>query len=182
MTSSKGSRPAPLNLLLRALTLAVPVMTLACGGEGGQEAAPGAAPAAPAAAEPAALSPAELEQGIGPIRDLALGPIDPALVAEGETAFVLKCSACHKIEERYVGPRLGTVLARVRPEYAMNMMLNSNEMVQRHPRARAMLAEFFTPMTVQVTGEPEARAILEYLRSVQIDTTTTPTPSDGGDL
>jgi mono/diheme cytochrome c family protein len=147
-----------------ALTLAV----LACGGGDASD------DDAPATAAPGQLSAEEVEHGIGPIRDLALGPLDPALATEGETAFVTKCSACHKVEERYVGPRLGTVLGRRSPEYVMNMMLNANEMVERHPLVRELLAQFYTPMPVQVTDPDEARAILEYLRSVQIDTTTTP--------
>ncbi|NNK61782.1 MAG: cytochrome c, partial [Gemmatimonadetes bacterium] len=115
------------------------------------------------------LSAIELEQGIGPVRDLELGAIDPALVAEGETLFTTKCSACHKIEERYVAPALGDVLARRRPEFVMNMMLNANEMVLEHPTIQELLAEFYTPMPVQITERAQARAILEYLRSVQTD-------------
>jgi cytochrome c len=141
-------------------------IALACAGDApDQEAAPAQTSAAPSAGEP--LTAVELEQGIGPIRDLSLAPVDPELAATGEQAFTLKCSACHKIEERYVAPPLGTVLSRRRPEFVMNMMLNATEMVQRHPEIQQLLAEYFTPMTVQVTEEAEARAILEYLRSVQ---------------
>ncbi|MBT8337891.1 MAG: cytochrome c [Gemmatimonadetes bacterium] len=122
------------------------------------------------------LTAVELEQGIGPVRDLELGAIDPALVAEGETLFTTKCSACHKIEERYVAPALGDVLARRRPEFVMNMMLNANEMVLEHPTIQELLAEFYTPMPVQITERAQARAILEYLRSVQTD----PSPDASG--
>lgn len=150
---------------------------MGCGGgdspaQDGPAAAPtGGAPGAPPAG--AELTQVELEQGIGPIRDLALGPVDPAMAAEGEAAFTLKCSACHKLDQRYVAPPLGDVLSRRRPEFVMNMILNATEMVQRHPEVRALLAEYFTPMTIQVTEESEARAILEYLRSAQV-------PVDGG--
>jgi mono/diheme cytochrome c family protein len=109
-----------------------------------------------------------LEQGIGPIRDLALGPVDENLAETGQQAFVIKCSACHKLEERYVAPMLGDVLERRRPEFVMNMILNAAEMVARHPEVQSLLAEYFTPMPVQVTDEDEARAILEYLRSAQV--------------
>lgn len=128
-------------------------------------------PAASAtAAAPAALTAIELEQGIGPIRDLQLGAIDEEMAEEGEESFVMKCSACHKIDSRYVAPMLGDVLSRRSPEFVMNMMLNAAEMVQRHPEVQKLLAEFFTPMPVQITEESEARAILEYLRSAQIET------------
>jgi len=142
----------------------------ACGGgETPQEGANTGAQAPAAAAQPASdLTPEELEQGIGIVRDLELGPIDEALAAEGEAAFQLKCSACHRLDERYVAPPLGQVLSRRRPEFVMNMMMNASEMVQRHPVIRELLAEYYTPMTVQVTEVEEARAILEYLRSAQI--------------
>jgi hypothetical protein len=55
----------------------------------------------------------------------------------------------------------------------MNMILNADEMVQRHPVIRELLAEFYTPMPVQVRDPDEARAILEYLRSEQTGSTTT---------
>lgn len=129
-----------------------------------------APPAADGGAAPAdaPLSAVELEQGIGPIRDLTLGPVDATLAETGRVAFLTKCSACHKVEEQYVAPMLGDVLERRRPEYVMNMILNAAEMVQRHPEAKALLSEFYTPMPVQVTDPDEARAILEYLRSAQI--------------
>lgn len=139
-----------------------------CGGsEPSAEAAGAPAGTSSAAAADEPLTEVELEQGIGPIRDMELGPIDAELAAEGEDAFTMKCSACHKLEERYVAPPLGDVLERRRPEFVMNMILNANEMVQRHPVVKELLAEYFTPMVVQVTEESEARAILEYLRSAQ---------------
>jgi len=147
-----------------ALLLGLALTTSACGGD----APPATDSDAPAsAAESGALTDVELEQGIGPVRDLELGPIDPALVAQGEEIFTTKCSACHKIGERYVAPALGEVLSRRRPEYVMNMMLNAGEMVERHPVVRELLAEFYTPMPVQLSDPAQARAVLEYLRSVQ---------------
>jgi mono/diheme cytochrome c family protein len=160
---------------LLALLLAV----ASCGGDApsAKATASAAGGAASAAAAGADLTPVELEQGIGPIRDLELGPVDATLVKQGEAAFVTKCSACHKLAERYVGPELGQVLSRRRPEFVMNQILNSNEMVQRHPVIKELLAQYYTPMPVQVTDQAEARAILEYLRSAQTGASTTPNGS-----
>ena len=150
--------------------LALLLVTAVVAGCGGSDAPPASDGSGSAAAAPsdAPLTAIELEQGIGPIRDLALGPVDERLAEAGSTAFLTKCSACHKIEERYVAPMLGDVLERRRPEFVMNMILNATEMVQRHPEVQALLAEYFTPMPVQVTDPDEARAILEYLRSAQV--------------
>lgn len=134
------------------------------GGEGGEEAA--------SASGGSELTAEELEKGIGPIRSVDLGPLDEALADEGEAIFRTKCSACHKLDERYVGPPLGDVLERRTPEYAMNMMVNPAEMVQRHPAARELLATYLTPMPNQNVTEADARALLEYLREVGATTAT----------
>jgi mono/diheme cytochrome c family protein len=118
-----------------------------------------------AAATDDGLSADELEYGIGPIRDLDLAAVDPALAAQGAEVFSVKCSACHKLEERYVGPALGDVTERRTPEYVMNMILNPDEMVARHPEVKALLAQYYTPMPDQQLTEQDARAVLEYLRA-----------------
>lgn len=160
---------------LITLTLAALLGFTACGGEapdgGGSSSDSG--PTAAGAAPGSELSPVEMEQGIGPVRDLELAAVDPALAQEGEASFKTKCSACHKMGERFVGPDLADVLDRRRPEFVMNMILNANEMVQKHPVVRELLAQYYTPMTVQVTEREEARAILEYLRTVETADTTT---------
>lgn len=157
----------------RIQTLLLLVTFTGCGGDVPQaQSAPASQASAGATAAPPELSAVELEQGLGPIRDLQLGPVDAELAKTGEAAFVTKCSACHKIEERYVGPELGQVLSRRRPEFVMNQMLNATEMVARHPAVKELLAQYYTPMPVQVTDRDEARAILEYLRSVQTDSST----------
>jgi cytochrome c1 len=109
----------------------------------------------------------ELAKGIGPVREVVLGPVDPALAAQGQATFDMKCTSCHKLEERYVGPPLGSVLERRTPEFVMNMMLNPNEMTQKHPVIRELVGEYMLAMPFQDLTEAEARAILEYLRTVQ---------------
>lgn len=117
------------------------------------------------------LSRDQLEKGIGPVTEITLGAFDESLAARGEQVFTLKCSACHKPSERYVGPALGNVLERRTPEYVMNMILNPAEMVQKHPEARKLLAEFMAPMPNQSLTQDDARAVLEYLRSLAGETT-----------
>ena len=122
------------------------------------------------AAQEAGLSQAELENGIGPIKNIELdATIDAALAAQGETIFTTKCAACHKMDQRYVGPQLGQVLSQRKPEFVMNMMFNPDEMVQKHPEVKAMLAQFMTPMPNQNLTEDDARAVLEYLRDNQTE-------------
>lgn len=115
-------------------------------------------------AEPSGLTQDQMEHGIGPIAAFDPGPLDAALAEQGAEYFKLKCSACHKMEGRYVGPALGTIVNERAPAYLMNMMLNPAEMIEKHPEAKKKFAEFMTPMPDQNLSEDEARAILEYLR------------------
>lgn len=110
------------------------------------------------------LSAEQLENGIGPVSPFEVGPIDPVLAKTGLETFTTKCSACHKMDERYVGPALADVTTRRSPAYIMNMILNPEEMIQKHPEAKALFAQFMTPMANQHLTEDEARAVLEYLR------------------
>lgn len=146
------------------LALAVLAFLAACGGESDRSDA-----ADDRGARQEGLSEEQLEKGIGPVTDIDLDALDPALAERGQEIFTLKCSACHKPTERYVGPALADVLERRSPEYVMNMMLNPAEMLDKHPEARRMLAEYMTPMPNQNLTQEEARAVLEYLRSLSAD-------------
>ncbi len=162
----KTARRMPLSTGVYTLTviLALPAL-VACGGGDGDGAASEAGSgvnAAPAASE--GLTPEQLEKGVGPITNLELADLDPELAATGEEAFIIKCSACHKMDERYVGPPLRDVTQRRTPEFVMNMILNPEGMVAEHPEVRALLAQYAVPMANQNLTEAEARSVLEYLR------------------
>ncbi len=105
------------------------------------------------------------DKGIGPIKSITLSEIDEAMAAEGKEIFKLKCSACHKITKRFVGPGLAGVTERRSPEWIMNMILNPEVMVAENPIAKKLLAEYLAPMANQNLTENEARLILEYFRT-----------------
>ncbi len=154
------------------------VLSLAVGacstGEGAADGGPEAESSAAAATTSDELSAFEREHGIGPVTaPLELGALDAALAERGEELFQLKCMACHRLDERYIGPPLGDVLDRHTPAYVMNMMLNPTEMVERHPYAEALLAEYLAPMPFQDLSEADARALLEYLRTAAQPGSTT---------
>jgi len=109
---------------------------------------------------------AAVDKGVGPVKQVKLGPIDPTLAKQGAEIFEQKCSACHKLDERYVGPAQRGVTQRRSPEWIMNMILNPQGMTAENPAAQQMLGEYMTQMTFQNVTEPQARAILEYFRQV----------------
>jgi mono/diheme cytochrome c family protein len=130
-------------------------------GCGGDEKAGGKAGQAPAA-KSVDTGPSK---GVGPVKSVELGPLDGDLAAKGEKIFSGTCSACHKLDQRYVGPGIQGVTKRRTPEWIMNMIINPAEMTQKDPTAKAMLAEYMTQMSVNATEE-DARALLEYFRKV----------------
>ncbi|HSE66219.1 MAG TPA: cytochrome c [Gemmatimonadales bacterium] len=140
---------------------------IGCGGakSGNAEAAPPADQDA-ATSDGNGLTAFQMENGIGPITEVVkVGTIDEEKAEEGEKIFTEKCSACHKMAERYVGPALGEVTVRRTPTYVMNMILAPDQMYGKHPTARQLLAEYMTPMPNLGLTQDQARSILEYLRT-----------------
>lgn len=109
----------------------------------------------------------ESDRGVGPITTLKLEALNPGLASQGRATFESKCSACHKMEERYVGPALKGITSRRKPEWIMNMVLNPQEMTQKDPTASKLLEEFLVQMTFQNVSQDDARGILEYFRSYE---------------
>ena len=105
------------------------------------------------------------DKGVGKISSITLGEIDPEMVAEGEVIFKAKCTACHKISKRFVGPGLKGITGRRTPEWIMNMILDPELMVKENAIARQLLIEYTAPMANQNLTEDEARKILEYFRT-----------------
>jgi mono/diheme cytochrome c family protein len=105
-------------------------------------------------------------KGIGPIKSVKIADkIDEAMVAKGKELYKANCTACHKFKKRYIGPALKGVTQRRSPEWIMNMIMNSMEMLEKDPVAKALIAEYNAPMAQQSLKEEEARAIVEYFRT-----------------
>jgi cytochrome c2 len=110
-------------------------------------------------------SPAALSKGVGPIQSVSVGAVDEALVAKGQQIFTTTCSACHKLDQRLVGPALGGVTKRRSPEWIMNMVLNSAVMTQQDAEAKTLFEEYKVQMLLpSPLKEEDARAVLEFLR------------------
>ncbi|HSP12661.1 MAG TPA: cytochrome c [Salegentibacter sp.] len=105
-------------------------------------------------------------KGIGPIDNLDLGEdIDADMAARGGDIFKNMCSACHKMDKKFVGPQIAGVTERRSPEWIMNMILNPEQMIKEDPIAKRLLIESnMAVMANQGLAEDEARAILEYFR------------------
>ncbi len=119
------------------------------------------------APNPNGLTDFQMENGIGPITEkIQLAEINLDLAKTGEATFNLKCAACHKLDERFVGPAQRYTAERRTPEYILNMILNPDEMTKKHPTGQDMLAEYLAPMTNMNLTLDQAKEVLEYLRLV----------------
>lgn len=154
MKKEKGAQLA--QVLFGAIYALAMALAIASCSQKEKEAGPAGNQAAPAAA---------LSKGVGPVQSVAVGAIDEALVAKGQTIFAGTCSACHKMDARYVGPALAGVTKRRAPEWIMNMILNPSGMTASDETAKALLGEYMTQMSVNVTQD-DARAVLEYFRKL----------------
>lgn len=108
-------------------------------------------------------------KGIGPVKHLEIpDTIDEEMAAAGKVIYEAKCTACHKPAEKFIGPAPKGLLDRRSPEWAMNMILNPEEMTAKDPIARQLLMEFNgAPMANQNLTEEEARQVLEYIRTIE---------------
>lgn len=110
----------------------------------------------------------ENNHGIGPVRAFELpAEVDAELAQKGQEIYDAKCTACHKAEKKFIGPSPKGILEKRTPAWIMNMILNPEEMVQKDPMAKKLLIEFNgSPMANQNLTEEEARAVLEYFRTL----------------
>jgi mono/diheme cytochrome c family protein len=91
-----------------------------------------------------------------------ISKLDSARALKGSELFTAKCSACHKIEERYIGPALTGVTKRRTPEWICNQILNPENMIQQDPTAKALLAQYIAPMANQHLTRDEAESVLAF--------------------
>lgn len=147
----------------RALAAFMPLMLVACGGDGSPSLPPGAqAPATEAPADGSAPS-ADLFTA----EDLKLGDIDPALVEKGKLTYDVKCQACHTLtDKRVVGPGWRGITTKRKPEWIMNMIVHTDAMLESDAEAQKMLEECLVRMPNQNLSHDEAREVLEYMRTL----------------
>ncbi|NQX82110.1 MAG: cytochrome c [Flavobacteriaceae bacterium] len=108
-------------------------------------------------------------KGIGPIKEYTLPTaIDPTMVTAGKKLFKSKCSACHRTKRKFIGPALKGLLERRSPEWAMNMIMNPEEMLQKDPIAKQLMIDFNgAPMANQNLNEQQTKEVLEFIRSIK---------------
>lgn len=155
-------------LLKTVLVIALMITITACGGDA-QQSSSSASNQGNRTTEPQ-LTDFQLEHGIGPVTSVVdLGELNMEWVDQGRQIFEMKCEMCHTMNNRIVGPPLGDIMERRSAAFVMNMILNPQEMTNKHPEGQRLLREYMTIMPFQNVQRDEARAIVEYLRTQSSD-------------
>lgn len=105
-------------------------------------------------------------RGSGKFAHVDLGSgLNVSMATNGEKVYTAKCSACHKTtDEKLVGPGWKGVTSRYRPEWIMNFMTNTDEMLNKDPKAQKQLEICLVRMPNQMLTDDEARHLLEFMR------------------
>lgn len=105
-------------------------------------------------------------KGIGKFQHVELThPLNEQMVKRGRQIYEIKCASCHRLDgEKQVGPGLGGVTDRRTPEWIMNFITNTDEMIEKDPVSQQMLEECLVRMPNQSLSDADARAALEFMR------------------
>ena len=91
--------------------------------------------------------------------------LDAAMATNGEKIYGVKCSSCHKTtDEKLVGPGWKGVTGRHTPEWIMNFVTNTDEMINKDPKAQAQLEICLVRMPNQNLSDDDARALYDFMR------------------
>ena len=105
-------------------------------------------------------------RGVGKFTNVEVGDkLDAAMATDGEKIYGVKCAGCHKVtDEKLVGPGWKGVTNRHKPEWIMNFITNTDEMLNKDPKAQAQLEICLVRMPNQSLADNDARQLLEFMR------------------
>jgi cytochrome c len=113
------------------------------------------------------VNPQDNDKGIGPVKDVKLGPVDKKMADEGKKIFISKCMLCHDLDQAKIGPPLRNITKERTPEFVMNYLINTSQMQKEDPAVKALINKYMgVVMPSPDITQTQARQVLEYLRSV----------------
>jgi len=122
---------------------------------------------APADTQATASSSGAESKGIGKFKNVELThPLDEKMIASGKSVYDVKCGSCHKLsEEKLVGPGWKGVTDRRSPEWIMNFVTNTEEMLNKDAAAKNLYEICLVKMPNQNLADDDARHVLEFMRN-----------------
>lgn len=93
-------------------------------------------------------------------------PLNRAWVDSGTGIYSVKCQSCHKLTgDKLVGPGWKDVTKRRTPVWIMNMITNTDMMLDSDAEARKLLELCMVRMPNQNLNKEQARAMIEFMRN-----------------
>jgi mono/diheme cytochrome c family protein len=144
------------------LIMSLAIGMYACSNNGGDKKETSATPGTAETGTPAY----DPKRGAGKFTKVEVSPtLDQAMATAGQKVSDMKCASCHKLtNEKLVGPGWQGVTARRTPEWIMNFVTNTDEMLQKDAEAQAMLEICLVRMPNQNLTDEEARSVYEFMR------------------
>jgi len=107
------------------------------------------------------------KRGVGKFQNVPLThPLDQSMVTSGKSVYDLKCVSCHKVtDEKLVGPGWKGVTDRRTPEWIMNFVTNTEEMLDKNQQAKNLYEICLVKMPNQNLTDDDARHVLEFMRN-----------------
>lgn len=107
------------------------------------------------------------KEGVGKFKHVDLThPLDQKMITSGKNVYDVKCASCHKLtDEKLVGPGWKGVTKRRAPEWIMNFVTNTEEMLDKDATAKNLYEVCLVKMPNQNLSDDDARAILEFQRN-----------------
>jgi mono/diheme cytochrome c family protein len=145
-----------------AIVAGIAILAYACSGGGSSKEASASQPTAAATENPKY----DPNRGAGKFTKVDIGAsLDKTMSDAGQKVYEVKCASCHKLtDEKLVGPGWKGVTSRHSPEWIMNFATNPDEMLEKDPKAQAMLEICLVRMPNQNLTDDEARHVLEFMR------------------
>lgn len=92
---------------------------------------------------------------------------------KGKTLFQQRCAACHKLEQKLIGPALANIGQRREKEWFAKFVINSQALIQSGDKAAVEVYEAYNkqvmPPHPDLSNE-DIEALWEYLNSVGVAT------------
>jgi cytochrome c5 len=93
-------------------------------------------------------------------------PLNAQWVTAGKSTYELKCQSCHKLTpDKLVGPGWKDVTKRRTPIWIMNMITNTEMMLDSDAEAQKLLELCMVRMPNQNLTKEQAREVIEFMRN-----------------
>jgi len=148
------------------LSASISMLLYACGGANGEKTSTGDADNNDASATETSSASYDSTRGEGKFKNVEVtDKLNTTMADAGEKIYGVKCAACHKLtDEKLVGPGWKGVTTRHKPEWIMNFITNPDAMIDKDPKAKAMLEICMVRMPNQNLNDDDARNVLEFMR------------------